>query len=190
MKNNFCKHIAAPFEMSPAVLDSLQAQYSRFDTNMMFWLKFADMDSNFVKFLAQCRMMVHHAEAFYIAPGQSLVIHIDGPTISNCCKLNWVYGGQGSKMQWWAQKDPGRQLETKRTPTGTRYVQFDREECKMIWSDSIGCPSLVNVGVPHSVDNSMSSEPRWCLSYMLSDSETDKKLEWADAADRLKDYWI
>lgn len=188
MENTFCKHVNVPFELSLDTLHSIQAQHTLLSWPWMFWLKFSDLDPNFVNFLAQHNMQVNHAEAFYTPPRQKLFIHIDGSEINNYCKLNWVYGGEGSEMQWWKPKDPDQAPKIKLTPTGTSYMYFEPADCDLVWSESVGQPSLVKVGVPHSVDNTASSTGRWCLSYVLEDLPSKQKLEWSQAADRLQAY--
>jgi hypothetical protein len=187
MENTFCKHVNVPFELSLDSLNSIQARIPNRGWPMM--LKFFESDPNLLNFLAQHNIGINHAEAFYTPPGQKLFIHIDGPEINNhWTKLNWVYGGEGSKMQWWSLKNPNKPPNVKSTPTGTPYMYFEPSDCDLVWSDSVGQPSLVNVGVPHSVDNTASSTGRWCLCYILEDLLSKRKLEWSEAADRLQAY--
>jgi hypothetical protein len=90
-------------------------------------------------------------------------------------------------MKWWELKNPTAPLKYKLTPIGTRYLHFEEDECIEVASAVIGQPSLVNVGVPHSVDN-RGCDARWCLSYVIWDLEKRDILQWDDALIKLSKY--
>lgn len=135
-----------------------------------------DADSLFVKWLTSLNLEVLRggAEQFYIPPGGEIPIHSDGRTIDNKVKLNFQYGGIGSKMKWYAPVDS----ETKLLLTSTEsYAKKD--DVTQVWEAKIGFPSLVNAGTLHNVING--PEPRWVISVPLWDLTTDSRLQWNDA---------
>lgn len=132
------------------------------------------------KFLSQYNLGITHVEIFYTPPGFVLPIHTDdNETHNNHCKINWVFGLPGSTMSWWKPNQesiPDHRV----TSIGTKYDFFSEEACNLLWSAEVGRPSLVNVGIPHSVFNN-TEEGRWCISFMLTDLETNYILQWDKA---------
>jgi hypothetical protein len=145
------------------------------------------LDIKLIEFLAQRGIKVHHAEAFYTLPGNKIPIHIDTEVIGNQCKLNFVYGDPGSKMQWWRLKDENMPLKYRLTPIGTKYLMFSPKDCEMVWEAEVGNPSMVNAGQPHSVNNCTSS-PRKTLSLMLYNINKKQLLDWDDGVEIFKDF--
>jgi hypothetical protein len=180
----FFTHVRLPFQtnMRDSVLrvgiDKRKLQHLPYDASLF--------DVRVDEFLAGFKLMLSHKEVFFTPPHHILPIHVDGGTLSNLCKLNWVYGGAGSKMLWWKPK-PGMEMLAGVTPIGTPYLFADQRNCVMVKSASIGQPTLVNVGVPHSVLNS-GAEERWCLSTVVADLDTGVNMEFADVVQRLKGF--
>jgi hypothetical protein len=68
------------------------------------------------------------------------------------------------------------------TVVGTNYLYAEPGDCVMAESAVIGLPTLVNVGVPHSIMNN-TPEHRWVLSCVLSNGAVD--IQWDEAISRL-----
>lgn len=152
-------------------------KFKQFDISNPFQLN----DTN--AFLSKFNVSIQHAEIFYLPPQYELSIHIDDKDAGqNHSKINWIFGAAGSRMYWW-EPNEGHAAKHYLTDIGTSYQVFDKQNCKEIWSAEVGCPSLVNVGVPHSVHNS-TNEGRWCVSLMLGDNDTKFILQW-DKAEQL-----
>lgn len=138
-----------------------------------------------------------HVALFHTPPRGFLPIHTDTYILPNFAKLNFVYGGQASSMQWYKLK-PGYVLQPVitddqkkyRTPTGSdvAYVSIPGGECTLAARTRIGTPTLINAGQPHSVLNN-TDEHRWCISVPLRSLVDDHKLEFSEAAELLKDLW-
>lgn len=146
-----------------------------------------DVCSNLLTWLATLKLYVHHSEFFYTPPGRTLEPHIDGETINNKVKLNWMSGGQGSCMQWFELK-PGKNLEKGYTVIGTPYSKMKRSDIVLKHEAAIGTPSLVNVGQIHAIQNR--DEPRYVASYLLGDKATKQILQWDQAINIFKDYVV
>ena len=140
--------------------------------------------SSMHKFLAEQEIYISHAEAFYTPARQLLPIHSDGVWPNTMTKLNFCWGGAGSKMLWWKLK-PYVEPVLLTTKIGTQYSTMNAKDCITIASHTIKLPTLVNVGQPHSVFN-MGSEGRWVLSLVLYDVKTNIALRWDEAFLRLK----
>jgi len=184
----YCQKLNLNFTLDTTVLDTVKSSHKS-NLSMIFKIKKEDVDKRFRTFLRELNLAVYHAEIFYTKPDGNLFIHIDTETLSNNCKLNWVYGGTNSKMVWWQQQDPDEPLSYKLTPIGTKYISFDKDKCTRVWEEEIGTPSLVNVGIPHSIDNP-GSEGRWCISFVLYDLEKTQLLQWSDAVKKFSPYII
>lgn len=137
-----------------------------------------------IEFLLARQIEISHFEVFYTPPHATLAIHADGSTLSNIVKINWVFGGKGSRMMWWKAKndDAVKLLETN---IGTSYLYADQKNCVMVESAVISVPTLVNVGQLHSIINT-GSEQRWCLSAVLAKVGADENLQWGEAIELLK----
>lgn len=143
------------------------------------------IDHRLVKFLSDHQIKIGHAEAFYTPPRCPLPIHIDSDKISDLAKMNFVYGAKGSTMSWWALKNPGAPLPVKLTSIGTKYVLISPEDATLMHTVEIGRPTIVNVGRPHSINNS-TPYMRWCLSLVMWGLDVNRNLTIDECVERLK----
>ena len=137
----------------------------------------------------------HHIALFLTPPRMMLPIHTDTYILPNFAKLNFVYGAKGSSMNWYKLK-PGYEVvpmmtddqKRYRTPTGSdvAYVSIPGSACTIAARASIGTPTLINAGQPHSVLNN-TDEHRWCISIPLRAISDDHKLEFDEADEMLKE---
>ena len=138
-------------------------------------------NSTIDNFLKKYGIKVTFSEIFYTPPKTKMPIHND--SIGVCTKLNWIFGADGSLMQWWKQKN-GYKPTSNVNAIGNQYLSYDELECDCVWQTQVGKPSLVNVGIPHSITN-MTDEGRWCMSYVLYDIDKNQYLEWNGAVEKL-----
>jgi hypothetical protein len=115
------------------------------------------------------------AELFYSAPYLESVIHSDtfGNDIS---KINWIYQGRGSKMNWFRPI-----LETNVISGNLRntYKKYEESEVELIHSEEIHSPSLIQAAIPHNIVNGY--EERWAISLMLRDNSKFGQLKFNNA---------
>ena len=179
------------FDLNISVLKEVQASYNNLDQMMIF--KMPTVDKNLSKFLSGVGIYVTHGEIFYTPPHGKLPIHVDLHEFSNNCKLNFIFGAEGSKMIWWDKKTDIN-LRFVYTPIGTKYIMLDEDECIPIHSAEIKQPSLVNVGILHSINNT-TDEGRWCMSYTLrhikyrNQTTNLKDLQWDEACILFGEYF-
>lgn len=127
---------------------------------------------------------VSYAECFRLNPFQPNNIHTD-TVRGDYVKINWIYGGKDSTMSWYSPKsavDKPLML----TSTGTTYENYEPEEVTLVHSQQLHSPSLVQVGVPHNVQNY--SELRYAVSLVIA--KGDKRLTMDEALVIFKDYII
>jgi hypothetical protein len=126
----------------------------------------------------------HRALLFYRGPNTtSREAHVDtrGSTYNFVnFALNWVIGGEGSKMNWYDMpKDPAVATTVKDPKTQVPYTTFQFKDLEYIESCEIKNEvTLVRTNVPHSI--TMGNEPRWCISARVNryrDQSWDKVVE-------------
>lgn len=145
-------------------------------------------DSKLVNWLSSLNLEVlrQGVEQHYIPPYGKIPVHSDGQTFDNKIKLNFQYGGHGSKMKWYVPVDS--ELKIQPTAGLFSYQSYASEDSvKQIWEAEVGFPSLVNAGILHSVENG--PDPRWVISVPLWDQITNSRLQW-DAATIIFCPWI
>lgn len=145
-------------------------------------------ESMFVQWLSSLNLEVLRggAEQFYIPPGGKIPIHSDGKTFNNKVKINFQFGGAGSKMRWYIPRTP--QIKLNPTISRVNYQSIvDKENVTQVWEAEIKFPSLVNTGVLHNVVNG--PEPRWVIAVPLWDLDSDSRLQWDDAVIKFQP-WI
>lgn len=122
------------------------------------------------------------AELFYSIPYLDSVIHSDtfGESIA---KINWVYQGRGSKMNWFKPISETNIISGNLRNT---YKKYSRSEVELIHSEEIHSPSLIQAAVPHNIIND--SEERWAVSLMLRDNLKFGQLKFNNAVEYLSEF--
>jgi hypothetical protein len=126
-----------------------------------------------------------HTMIFYRGPYCSTrrahldLYHGDPFTINNFA-INWVIDGIGSEMVWY--KMPQKKFEVMWTPANTPYVHWERRELEIIDRCAIKTKmTLVNVGIPHSIN--VGEQGRWCISVRTSE---DDDLPWDQIVEKMR----
>lgn len=142
-----------------------------------------------VDFLLKHKIEIRTVELFYSEPNFGGGIHTDGSGEEgeDVTKLNYVIGGAGSWMHWYQLK-PNAVKTMLVTDGGTPYFNFANDETIRIHSAHVGFPSLVQVAIPHNVKNF--DDPRYCVCVVIQDSESKRRLTFADAQQRFSDFII
>lgn len=184
IENQYCQNLNLGFVVDHRILDTLDVDPSRVNHFVI-----PSIDKNLINFLDERNVLIPHAEIFYIPPLRVLPLHIDNDSLGDFCKLNFIFGAQGSLMQWWKPKNPNMPLNYHINSNGTKYIQLEVNECELVWQQQVGQPGLVNAGVPHLVIN-CTNEPRWCMSFSLYDQVNKKLLQWKDALKIFESYTL
>ena len=128
-------------------------------------------------------LAVRRAEAFYRGPKCNPFIHSD-TSPGDYVKINWVYGGKDSVMQWFTI-NPGVRKEVTKNTLGSTVCLYDKSEVTLAYETHIINPSLVQVGAPHNIINPI--EDRICISLILKNIN-NKKVTMAEAQQALISY--
>jgi hypothetical protein len=122
-----------------------------------------DINYNLISFLSTLNLTIAFAELFYTLPFSVTVIHLDAFG-GDYTKLNYVYGGNNSFMNWYKQKNNIlNSLST--TIINSPYISYTKHQVVLIDTQQVKFPSIVQVGIPHNIHNF--EEPRYCLSLIL-----------------------
>ena len=194
MKNIFCVDLNLPVPPDLRELDRVKT----IDSNLKVWNHFLiDIDNNLNEFLKKYGLEICYAEIFYTPPNTSSFIHadLDDPkyllkkNTASRCKLNYVFGADGSYMQWFKYKNLNKDIKKMQTRFDAPYLRYKDHECDLIYSTKTKQPSLVEVVIPHNVLN-CTNEPRWCISYLLYDRHHNVMPTWKDVSKRLREFVV
>jgi hypothetical protein len=150
-------------------------------------LALTDINHDLISFLSTLNLTIRSAAIFYTAPFSFTGIHVDlgGQVIvGDYTKLNYVFGGKNSVMCWWKKKDNISNILTKTLPNRS-YISFSVDQVDLIDKQQVNFPSIVQVGVPHNIENF--EEPRYCISLAL-EKHCGTRLTMAESIEIFKDY--
>jgi hypothetical protein len=143
----------------------------------------AKLPMKLLEFLNRIGMRVAVCEIFHTPPKAKLRVHLDSGELNNFAKLNFCYGAAGSLMIWYRLNDPSL-IKSSTNICGFSYGQINEADVRPKHAQSIGTPTLVNVGQPHAVFNS-TNEERWVISLVLRDTKSGLGIPFDEAKARL-----
>ena len=151
------------------------------------------LHQDFINFFNNRGIHLIGVEVFYTVPKGSNIIHSDVNPLGDVAKINWVYGGDNSVMEWYV---PDQNYLTDNTPNRTAptianspTLRFLKEEVDLVHSQSIKSPSIVQAGCPHNMLNGQTSE-RICISTIFESIDLGQRLTIAQAKNVFKDLLI
>jgi hypothetical protein len=161
---------------------------------------FLILNSKYILFLAKLGIVIGHVEIFHSTPEMFTPLHSDVSRASftpkDMVKLNYVYGGKDSVMNWWSVNDGVNHIVS--INAENNIVGFDAQPIKgeshaykfedltWLYGSSIGHPGIVQVGIPHNVQNR--EEERYCLSIVLL--KDGKRLTMIEAKEIFAQYIV
>lgn len=179
MNKTFCTNLnlSIPVFTNPLDLETLGTEsFHRRATNLT-----SDIYNLFNKLNLEIRL----AEIFYIPKHGQIRIHEDGGEQNDVLKVNWVFGGQDSLMHWY---NPVNDPVWKKTALGVAYKMYLEDQVEVIHSQRVGCPSLVQVGIPHNVVTN--NFPRLCLSVLPVSKTTFQYLTFEEGLDTFSSFLV
>lgn len=143
-----------------------------------------DINHDLMSFLNTLNLTVKFVELFYTPPYFFSKIHTDNLG-GDYVKLNYIFGGKDSFMFWWKPK-----LDTSTQPVKTSinslYIGYHETDVDLVDKQQVKFPSIVQVGVPHNIENF--EEPRYCLSLVLRKQDDNTRLTMAESIEIFKGY--
>jgi hypothetical protein len=143
-----------------------------------------NINPDMAEFLLSLGITVKCLDLFYRTPGNKSSIHADNLS-GDFTKINWIYGGKGSKMYWFTLKNPSPNEVTDTTDVDRSHTTYSIGEVTYAESASLEGIYLLQVGIPHLVVNPY--EDRHCLCFVLADLN-GYRLTMTQAQELLRDY--
>ena len=150
------------------------------------------INKELIQFMYDRGITIKNADVFCSPPGFELGIHVDGIKLNNCVAINWAYcDEQGAMMQWWKPKSEEAKVVTPSAEksaygiTTTPYaLGWQKDEVDFLAEVEVRQPTLVNIGIPHSMINKTNSfRKALSLTWKLNGED----LQWNDAINLLGD---
>jgi hypothetical protein len=139
-----------------------------------------------VTFFADHRLTINFIEVFYRPAGVNSSIHIDTQEPGDYVKLNWVFGGEGSTMCWYSIKE-NCQGAPQKTSISTYAIHYAKDDVTLLHSQKVGQPTLVQVGIPHSINNNNLTE-RFCVSIIFGYRDQNGRPTFDNVYEIFKNY--
>lgn len=144
---------------------------SEFEFNKHVEVPSSMLSDELVSLLSALGARVGHAELFYTNPYQITSIHTDIHP-GDLVKLNFVFGGRGSKMCWYKVANTTLKSTNFTELVDSPYIFYKPNEVLFLYKEEIESPSIIQAGIPHNIQNS--DEERFCLSITLLKKETNQ----------------
>jgi hypothetical protein len=170
--NSLCRHLNIPVPFLKAYFNK-----KKYSTARHQFLDKDEISPEYLKWIESLGLILDHAEVFFSTPHTYYTIHQDQHSRIDFPKINFIYGGSNSFMNWYTVK-PEKTGNKAHTAIDSPFVGYAPDEVDLLYSKELKSPSLVQAGVPHNV--TLSDTVRWCVStvYLYPDR---KLLSWADA---------
>lgn len=143
------------------------------------------LSNDITEFFNNFGLAIRIVEIFYRPAGVNSRIHIDTQTPGDFVKLNWAYGGEGSVMSWYTPHENYRGVLDS-TPVASYATYYKQDEVTLLHSEKVGQPSLVQVGIPHSINNNLTE--RFCVSIVFEYNDTKERPTFSQSYEIFKNY--
>ena len=132
-----------------------------------------DINPYWIKLMKDNNMRIVRVELFYGPPDfpYTMGIHIDH-AYGDRAKINWVFGGEGCTMHWYKALS-AHSKSVMATPVHSNYTLYEPNEVKLLHTNIVKNPTLVQVGIPHNIVNP--GHERWCYSMVIDDNLTNEQ---------------
>lgn len=136
-----------------------------------------NFSTDYLELVRSLQLTLVHAEVFYSVPGVDYVIHQDHFKRTDFPKINFIFGGKNSKMNWYSVK-PEKLGSIPEPNIHNPYMTFKQDQVDLVCSQELEGSCLIQAGVPHNV--TLSTDARWCIStvYLL---DNKRLLTWAES---------
>ena len=183
----YCADLELPISLFKSTLDPIEFLKLNNPTSARHY-KISNelLSDDVVKFFADHRLTINFVEVFYRPAGVNSYIHIDTQEPGDYVKLNWVFGGEGSTMCWYAIKE-NCQGAPQKTSISTYAIHYAKDDVTLLHSQQVGQPTLVQVGIPHSINNNNLTE-RFCVSIIFGYRDQNGRPTFDNVYEIFKNY--
>ena len=178
---NYASDVVLPiplFNVGVSVNDIPKVAHTKLDPNI-------HINPDLLKFFSEVGLYVNFAETFYMRPYANSIIHCDTKHYTDVAKINYVFDGKDSTMNWYHTKDDALRNTTP-SIIGSNYRKYTKEEVTLVYQHQVKFPTLIQAGVPHNVTTY--SEPRMCVSLFLMHTATDKYISFSEGLELFKTH--
>jgi len=200
--NNYCIALNLDLKIFKSELHPVDAiktlpswaddKFKRPSGNKHFRVPREFIDQNFIDFFKNRGIHLIGIEVFYTVPNGSNIIHSDVTTLADVAKINWVYGGEGSFMEWFSVNDNfNKKTDRANTITiaNSPTLLFLKNEVDLAHTQSVVSPSIIQVGCPHNMKNYGPTE-RFCISTIFESIEFKRRLTVTEASEIFKEFLV
>jgi hypothetical protein len=150
-----------------------------------FKISILDLNPDFIRIIEKKDLMISLIEVFKLdSVHKHWPIHIDGTSIKDNAKLNFVFGNFESPMVWYKVKNQNTK-QIKLTPIGSKYLNWELDEVEEVDRTFIQNGTIVQVGHPHT-SYLKGYAPRWILG--LHFIKNFKPFTFDELAEIFKEY--
>ena len=200
--NNYCIHLNLdlkifnsdlhPIDFIKTLPEWNEERFTKPTGSKHFRVTFNFLNQDFVDFFKNRNLILAHVEVFYTVPYGKIGIHCDVPTVGDIGKINWVYGGADSVMQWFETNklhNPAPvQFRNKPAAPGGPALDLTSVEVDLVHSQFVISPSLVQVGKPHNMENGPTD--RFCIGAIFVSNDTNKGVPMNQSIEIFKDLLV
>lgn len=181
MHNIFHRKLEIPVKVFNNPFNGMEYSNKRhhhFDLN-----NFSD---DYLSWLNRLNLTLVHAQILYSFPDTPYGIHQDHFKRTDFPKINFIYGGKNSRMNWYKVK-PEKLGKIREPEINNPYMTFSEDQVDLIYSQELEGVNLLQAGIPHNLTND--SDPRWCIStvYLL---DNKRFLTWPEAVTLFNPFMI
>lgn len=184
--NNYCVDLNLPFSLFKENVDPIALLKSNPRFAGHFNISSMLLNKEIIKLFNGLGLTIFLVEVFYRTPNSSGNIHSDLDKPGDYSKLNWIFGGEGSIMNWYNTNSNYVSASTNTTAIKSYALYYKDAEVDLIHTQVVGQPSLVQVGIPHKVINS--NLERLCVSVVFRYTDTNIRPTFNEALELFKDY--
>ena len=163
--NSYCIDLS---DIPEAVVNSSELVpvfFEKFKTQGHLHLESEYINPEFTYFIRHHKLAHPEIDVINVRPNQKTFVHSDNDFLDDMPKLNWIYGGNPSVMNWYEMR-PGTTIpEPERNAVDGYRIRWDHRKLRRVHSQSVQFPSLVQTGIPHNIFNG--AENRCCISVPL-----------------------
>jgi len=184
--NKYCNHIN--FKMFP--LKQYDFDWTPRSKPTVSDVSVDQVNPELNKIMYDLGVYVSYIQVFYRPEHDYCSIHTDCNG-GDFIKINWAYGGLGSKMTWYSIKPEKENTGTLfKTEVDSEFIVHNEADVILEHTDEIieGTPAVIQVGIPHHIDNQLNQ--RYCISFSISDLKTHNRLTMQESISIFKDYYI
>jgi hypothetical protein len=184
--NNFCYALNLPFCLNDSWLLEQKQTISGMTRIVNCVMPRDRYDAKLIDWCRSVSIEIAQIELIYTPANGWGKPHIDLHKLKDLCKINWVYGGEGSVMNWYSVKSD-RSGSIVNNSVSTFITTFHTDDLNKIYGCCVRGPTLLKVGIPHNVENT-SDQERWAISATFRDADSGQLLDFDTAVSKLAKY--